>query len=83
MFKYHIIHEIDQWNYFSSTTPSEDKGYGSVIDSDNIIYLTGTLNHSSQGFNIFLAKFDTNLNQLKNMTLNDPWTEKMSLIHSS
>ncbi len=52
-------------------TSGEDKGYGVVIDND-IVYLAGILNHSSQGFNIFLAKFDNNLNQLKNVTLNGP-----------
>jgi len=56
----------------ASPTTGEDKAYGIVIDSADTIYLTGTLTHSSQGFNIFLAKFDTNLNQLKNMTLNGP-----------
>jgi hypothetical protein len=63
-----LINEI----ILAGPTSGEDKGYGIVIDSDNIVYLTGTLNHSSQGYNIFLAKFDTNLNQLKNMTLNGP-----------
>ncbi|UCC18329.1 MAG: hypothetical protein JSV62_09450 [Promethearchaeota archaeon] len=62
-----LINEI----IIAGPTSGEDKGYGIVIDSD-IIYLAGTINHSSQGFNIFLAKFDNNLNQLKNVTLNGP-----------
>jgi hypothetical protein len=56
----------------ASPTTGEDKGYGILIDENDIIYLTGTLNHSTQGFNMFLAKFDTDLNQLKNITLNGP-----------
>ena len=56
----------------ASPTSGEDKGYGILIDENDIIYLTGTLNHSTQGFNMFLAKFDTDLNQLKNITLNGP-----------
>lgn len=63
-----LINEI----ILAGPTSGEDKGYGIVIDSDNIVYLTGTLTYSSQGYNIFLAKFDTNLNQLKNVTLNGP-----------
>jgi len=56
----------------SSPTEGEDKGYGIVYDGFDNIYLTGTLNHSTQGFNIFLGKFDLNLNHIKNITINGP-----------
>lgn len=56
----------------ASQTVGEDKAYGLIYDGESTIYITGTLNHSTEGFNIFLAKYDTSLNQLKNVTLNGP-----------
>jgi hypothetical protein len=56
----------------SSATEGEDKGYGIVYDGYDSIYLTGTLNHSTQDYNIYLGKFDMELNPLKNITINGP-----------
>lgn len=53
-------------------TTGEDKGYGIYYDGSGVIYLTGTLTGIGSGYDIFLAKYDTNLNQIKNITLNDP-----------
>lgn len=58
----------------ASPTTGEDKGYGLVYDEygGGTIYITGTLNHNTQGYNIFLAIYNTSLYQLKNTTLNGP-----------
>ncbi|MFX0041510.1 MAG: hypothetical protein ACFE8L_01245, partial [Candidatus Hodarchaeota archaeon] len=56
----------------ASPTTGEDKGYGLVYDGLSTIYITGTLSHDTQGYNIFLAKYNTSLNQLHNITLNGP-----------
>jgi hypothetical protein len=58
----------------ASPTTGEDKGYGLVYDGygGGTIYISGTLNHSTQSYNIFLAKYNTSLYQLKNITLNGP-----------
>ncbi|MFX1322608.1 MAG: hypothetical protein ACFFAQ_13305 [Promethearchaeota archaeon] len=56
----------------ASPTTGEDKGYGIIYDGIGTIYLTGTLSHNTQGYNIFLAKYDTSLNQIQNITLNGP-----------
>lgn len=53
-------------------TTGEDKGYGICYDGAGVIYLTGTLTGIGSGYDIFLAKYDTDLNQIKNITLNDP-----------
>lgn len=63
-----VLNEI----IIASPTIGEDKGYGLVYDGEGTIYITGTLNHSTQGYNIFLAKYNTSLYQLKNITLNGP-----------
>jgi len=52
-------------------TTEEDKGYGMIVDGTDI-YITGTITESGQGFNIWLAKYDTDLNQLDSMTINGP-----------
>jgi hypothetical protein len=56
----------------ASPTVGEDKGYGIALDGKGTLYVTGTLNNSLQGLNIYLAKYDTNLNHLQNITLNGP-----------
>lgn len=56
----------------ASPTVGEDKGYGITLDGEGTLYVTGTINNSIQGFNISLAKYDTNLNHLQNITLNGP-----------
>jgi hypothetical protein len=52
-------------------TAGEDKGYG-ICYSKGIIYITGVLTGIGTGYDIFLAKYDTDLNQIKNITLNGP-----------
>lgn len=56
----------------ASPTTGEDKGYDLLCDEDDTIYITGTLFHNTQGNNIFLAKYNTSLNQLQNVTINGP-----------
>ena len=56
----------------ASSTTGEDEGYGLLYDGVDTIYITGTLFHDLQGNNIFLAKYDTSLNQLQNVTINGP-----------
>jgi hypothetical protein len=53
-------------------TSGEDKGYGVCYDGVGTIYLTGVLTGIGTGYDIFLAKYDTDLNQIKNITLNGP-----------
>ena len=56
---------------FVGPSTDEDKGYGMVIDGADI-YITGTITEVGQGFNIWLAKYDTDLNPLDSMTINGP-----------
>ncbi|MBN1415210.1 MAG: T9SS type A sorting domain-containing protein [Bacteroidales bacterium] len=50
----------------------EDKGYGICLDEFGILYCTGTLTEPDQGYNIWLAKFDTALNPIGNITMDGP-----------
>ena len=50
----------------------EDKGYGICLDEYGILYCTGTLTEPGQGYNIWLAKYDTNLNQIDYITRDGP-----------
>lgn len=54
-------------------TTGEDKGYGILFDRTNdTLYVTGTLTEPGQGYNIWLATFDIDLNLLKSVTRNGP-----------
>lgn len=53
-------------------TADEDKGYGLIFDGMDTIYITGTITEAGQGYNIWLAKYDTDLNLLDSTTLNGP-----------
>jgi hypothetical protein len=50
----------------------EDKGYGICLDEFGTLYCTGTLTEPGQGYNIWLAKFDTALNPIDNITMDGP-----------
>jgi len=54
------------------TGTGEDKGYGLVFDGIDTLYVTGTMTESTEGYNIWLAKYDTDLNPIRSITLNDP-----------
>ena len=54
------------------TGTGEDKGYGIVFNGIDTLYVTGTMTESAQSYNIWLAKFDTDLNLIRSITLNDP-----------
>ena len=51
---------------------AEDKGYGILFDGSGTLYVTGTLTEPGEGYNIWLAKYDTDLNLLDSITLNGP-----------
>ena len=53
-------------------TTDEDKGYGIVFDGDDSIYVTGTMIETDESYNIWMAKYDTNLNLLDSVTINGP-----------
>jgi hypothetical protein len=53
-------------------TADEDKGYELVYDGAGTLYVTGTLTNPGQGFDIWLAKYDTELNELDSVTLSGP-----------
>ena len=44
---------------------AEDKGYGICLDEFGILYCTGTVTGPGQGLNIWLAKYDVDLNLIK------------------
>jgi hypothetical protein len=50
----------------------EDKGYGICLDEFSILYCTGTLTEPDQGYNIWLAKYDLDLNQIDYITRDGP-----------
>lgn len=56
----------------ASETSGEDKAYGLFFDGVGTLYITGAINDTLQGLNILLAKYDLNLHQIQNTTLNGP-----------
>ncbi len=53
-------------------TTDEDKGYGIVFDGDDTIFVTGTMIETDESYNIWMAKYDTDLNPLDSVTINGP-----------
>ena len=54
-------------------TSGEDKGYGICRDDYfGYLYATGTITEAGQSYNAWLAKFDSNLNLLNDITVNGP-----------
>jgi hypothetical protein len=50
----------------------EDKGYGICLDEFGILYCAGTLTEPGQGYNIWLAKYDSDLNPIASITRDGP-----------
>ncbi len=53
-------------------TADEDKGYGIVFDGSDAIFVTGTMIEPNESYNIWLAKYDTDLNLIEDLTINGP-----------
>jgi hypothetical protein len=53
-------------------TTEEDKGYGIVFDGSDTIFVTGTMIETNESYNIWMAKFDTDLNPIDDLTINGP-----------
>jgi len=53
-------------------TPDEDKGYGIAFDGDDTIFVTGTMIETNESYNIWMAKYDTDLNPIDALTINGP-----------
>lgn len=51
---------------------STDDGYGLITGPDGLLYAAGTLTETGEGYNIWVARYDTSLNQLDEVTLNGP-----------
>ncbi len=54
------------------TGTGEDKGYGIVFDGIDTLFITGTMTENAEDYNIWLAKYDTDLNLIRSITLNGP-----------
>jgi hypothetical protein len=53
-------------------TTDEDKGYGIVFDGDDTIFVTGTMIETDESYNIWMAKYDTDLTPIDSVTINGP-----------
>lgn len=53
-------------------TTDEDKGYGIVFDGHDTLFVTGTMIEPGESYNIWMAKYDTDLNLLDDLTINGP-----------
>lgn len=62
---------VDQVTVDGPTT-DEDKGYGIVFDGTDTLFVTGTMIETGEGYNIWMAKLDTDLTILDQYTINGP-----------
>jgi hypothetical protein len=53
-------------------TTEEDKGYGIAFDGADTIFVTGTMIETDESYNIWMAKLDTDLTILDQLTINGP-----------
>ena len=53
-------------------TTEEDKGYGIAFDGVDTIFVTGTMIETGESYNIWMAKLDTDLTILDQLTINGP-----------
>ena len=53
-------------------TTDEDKGYGIVFEPPDSVIVTGTMIEPNESYNIWMAKYDTDLNPVDSYTINGP-----------
>jgi len=53
-------------------TTEEDKGYGIAFDGSDTIFVTGTMIETDESYNIWMAKLDTELTIIDQLTINGP-----------
>ena len=65
--------ELNYLDYtiIAGPTTGEDKGYGLAFSDSGRLFIVGTMTEAGQGYNLWLAEFDEELNLLKNETIDD------------
>jgi len=53
-------------------TTDEDKGYGLVFGGADTLFVTGTMIETDQSYNIWMAKYDNDLNPIDSYTIDGP-----------
>ncbi len=53
-------------------TTEEDKGYGIVFHGRDTLFVTGTMIETDESYNIWMARYDTDLDLLDSLTINGP-----------
>jgi hypothetical protein len=66
------LHLLAETDVAGPVAGEEDKGYGICLDEFGILYCAGTLTEPGQGYNIWLAKYDPDLNPIKSITRDGP-----------
>lgn len=66
------LHLLAETDVAGPVAGEEDKGYGICLDEFGILYCAGTLTEPDQGYNIWLAKYDTDLNPIDHITRDGP-----------
>jgi len=51
-------------------TTDEDKGYGIVFDGSDTLFVTGTMIETNESYNVWMAKLDTDLTVIDELTIN-------------
>lgn len=62
---------VDQ-DIVAGPTTDEDKGYGIVFDGAGTLFVTGTIIETGESYNIWMARYDTDLNLLDDFTIDGP-----------
>jgi hypothetical protein len=49
-----------------------DEGYGLILDDSGAVYVAGTITVPGQGYDIYIGKYDSDLNLERNITIDGP-----------
>ncbi|WXG44259.1 MAG: hypothetical protein WED04_09535 [Promethearchaeati archaeon SRVP18_Atabeyarchaeia-1] len=67
--KYNYDLVVQKYTLIDGKAHGTDDGYG-IIYRAGYLYVAGTVTEPDGGYNLFVAKYDTDLNQIKNYTFN-------------
>jgi hypothetical protein len=70
--KYYTNLTLDSYVTVDGSMHQTDDGYGIAFDNDGNLLVAGTLTNVLSGYDIYIGKYDTDLNLLLNITLDGP-----------
>jgi hypothetical protein len=70
--RYDLNLTLERYITIDGPSKGTDEGYGLLLDNSGAVYIAGTITVPLQGYDIFIGKYDFDLNLQRNITIDGP-----------